>query len=133
MAHGYAKLERGPEQFAATLHGMGIAAPLLMAWLVTLSELLGGALLMVGASTKRVCVPLAMMMVVAMVGVHWRYGFSSVKLRAFTGQGAEFGPVGYELNLLYLAALLVLALGPPLPLSVDAWLDERRPRRHASG
>lgn len=40
-AHGYAKLERGPAHFAAALAGIGVVAPLFMAWLVTLIELLG--------------------------------------------------------------------------------------------
>ena len=42
--------------------------------------------------------------------------------------GAVFGPVGYELNLLYIAALLALVLGGPSPLSVDRWLEEEGKR-----
>lgn len=125
-AHGYAKLERGPEQFAATLSGMGVFAPPLMAWLVTLIELLGGLLLMAGAFVRALCLPFFTIMVTAMIGVHLPYGFSSVKLRAMSVQGAQFGPPGYELNLLYLASLLVLAAAPVGLLSVDAWLEARR-------
>jgi len=40
-AHGYAKLARGPESFAAILHVMGVPAPGLMAWATSLLELLG--------------------------------------------------------------------------------------------
>jgi putative oxidoreductase len=36
-----------------------------------------------------------------------------------------FGPPGYEVNLLYIAGLLVLALGGAGPLSVDRWLATR--------
>ena len=54
-----------------------------------------------------------------MVTVHLRYGFSSVKLLSVTASGAQFGPVGYELDLLYLAALLIFALQGPGPLSID--------------
>lgn len=63
---------------------------------------------------------------------HLPYGFSSIKLRAITAAGPQFGPTGYEINLLYLAALLILAVAPPGPLSVDAWLDKRRNRLHSS-
>jgi hypothetical protein len=42
--------------------------------------------------------------------------------------GAQFGPVGYELNLLYLMALSVLFLSRPTPLSLDAWLARRDDR-----
>jgi len=31
--HGFAKLSKGPENFAAILHTMGVPAPHLMAWL----------------------------------------------------------------------------------------------------
>jgi len=37
--------------------------------------------------------------------------------------------VGYELNLLYVAALLVLALCGPSPVSVDRWLYNRKGER----
>src|SRR5205085_4079634 len=58
-------------------------------------------------------------MLAALVSVHLRYGFSSVRLLAITAEGAKFGPVGYELNLLYIAGLFTLVLGGPgaLPLN----------------
>ena len=37
---------------------------------------------------------------VAIFTVHLPYGFSSIKLMAVTPAGAQFGPVGYECNLL---------------------------------
>lgn len=131
-AHGYAKLERGPGQFAASLATMGMFAPLLMAWLVTLIELLGGVLLMSGAFVAPLCLPLAAIMITAMLGVHLPYGFSSIRLRAITAAGAQFGPVGYEINLLYLVALLALAVSPSGPLSIDRWLDKRKRMHHVS-
>jgi putative oxidoreductase len=128
-AHGYAKLARGPESFAAILHVMGIPAPGLMAWATSLLELLGGISLMLGAYVLPLSLPLSVVMVTAMFGVHFRYGFSSIRLQAFSASGAVFGPVGYELNLLYVAALLVLALCGPSPVSVDRWLYNRRGER----
>jgi putative oxidoreductase len=128
-AHGYAKLARGPESFAAILHVMGIPAPGLMAWATSLLELLGGISLMLGAYVLPLSLPLSAVMVTAIFGVHFRYGFSSIRLQALSASGAVFGPVGYELNLLYVAALLVLALSGPSPVSVDRWLYNRRGER----
>jgi putative oxidoreductase len=125
-AHGYAKLARGPESFAAILHVMGIPAPGLMAWATSLLELLGGISLMLGAYVLPLSLPLSVVMLTAMFGVHFRYGFSSIRLQAFSASGAVFGPVGYELNLLYVAALLVLAVCGPSPVSVDRWLCNRK-------
>jgi putative oxidoreductase len=128
-AHGYAKLARGPEMFAALVQAMGLPAPDALAWATVLFELLGGIMLMAGAFVLPLSVPLAVVMLTAMFGVHFRFGFSSIKLKAITPDGAVFGPPGYELNLLYIAALIALALAPASPLSIDAWLAERRAHR----
>ena len=124
-AHGYAKLARGPESFAGIVHAMGIPAPGIVAWATSLLEFLGGISLMAGAWVPLLSLPLGVVMVTAMLGVHLRYGFSSVRLQALTASGAVFGPVGYELNLLYIAALLTLALSGSSPFSVDRWRARR--------
>ena len=124
-AHGYAKLDRGPEKFAAILQAMGIPAPGVMAWATTLLELLGGVSVMLGAFVAPLSLPLVVIMLTAMLGVHLPYGFSSVRLQAIAPAGAVFGPVGYELNLLYIAALVALAFGGASPLSVDRWRASR--------
>lgn len=125
-AHGWAKLERGPEHFAVILATLGIPAPEVTAWATALLELVGGVLLMVGAFVVPLSVPLLAVMATAMFGVHLRYGFASVRLKSLSTTGAEFGPVGYELNLLYMAVLVTLALAPTTALSVDRWFDSRK-------
>jgi putative oxidoreductase len=110
-AHGYAKLSRGPENFATILAAIGVPQPHLMAWITSLLEFVGGISVMAGAFVVPLAVPLAVVMLTAMFGVHFRYGFSSIRLTAVTASGAQFGPVGYEVNLLYIAGLLALALG----------------------
>ena len=127
-AHGYAKLARGPGQFAAILATLGVPQPHLTAWATSLVELLGGVSLMAGALVVPLTLPLAIVMLTAMFSVHRHYGFSSVRLKAVTAHGAEFGPVGYEINLLYLAGLLTLALTGPGRLSLDRWLAARAGR-----
>jgi len=127
-SHGYAKLARGVEPFAAIVAAMDLPAPLTFAWLTVALELLGGIALVAGAFTRLLSPPLVVLMLTAAVRVHLPYGFSSVRLQGFGAAGAKFGPVGYELNLLYIAALVAVAFGGTTPLSVDRWRARRRER-----
>jgi putative oxidoreductase len=126
IEHGYAKLLKGPEAFALILHGLGVPAPHLMAWLTILTELLGGFAVLAGAFLPLVSVPMAVVLLVAMFSVHWQFGFSSIKLVAVTAEGPQFGPPGYETNLLYLACLVALVLSGSGPLSLDGWFARKR-------
>jgi putative oxidoreductase len=119
MEHGFAKLARGPEDFATILHAIGVPAPHLMAWSTILIEVLGGLAVILGAFVPLVSVPMAVVLLVAIFTVHMPYGFSSIKLLAVTAAGAQFGPPGYETDLLYLACLAALVLGGSGPLAVD--------------
>jgi len=126
MAHGYAKLSRGPEVFAAILHTIGVPAPHLMAWLTILTELIGGLAVLLGAFVPLVSLPMAAVLFVAMLTVHLPYGFSSIKLLSVTSGRAQFGPPGYELDLLYIACLAALVFGGSGPLAVDRYLGKKR-------
>ena len=129
MEHGFAKLSRGPEVFAAILHTMGVPAPHLMAWLTILTELVGGLAVLLGALVPLVSVPMAVVLFVAMLTVHLPYGFSSIKLLSVTSGRAQFGPPGYELDLLYLACLAALVLGGSGPMAIDHYLRKMRGQR----
>ena len=126
MAHGFAKLSRGPDAFANILHGMGVPAAHLMAWLTILTEVFGGLAILLGAFVAFVSPPMAAVLLVAMFKVHLPYGFSSIKLVAVTDAGPQFGTPGYECNLLYLTCLATLVLGGSGPLAIDGFLQERR-------
>lgn len=126
MAHGFAKLSRGPEAFANILHALGVPAAHFMAWVTILSEVLGGLAMILGAFVAYVSLPMATLLLVAMFTVHLRYGFSSIKLVAVTAAGPQFGPPGYECNLLYLACLAALVLGGSGPLAIDGFLKKRQ-------
>src|SRR5579872_1775695 len=67
MAHGYAKLANGPERFAASLHGLGVPAPHLMAWVTIVLELAGGFAVLLGAWIWAVSLPLAAILMVAAI------------------------------------------------------------------
>lgn len=128
VAHGVAKWIAGPEQFGKFLHVIGAPAPLATAWVVMLLEILGGAAILAGIFVEIVSVPLIISMLVAMFTVHVRYGFSSIHTIGLTASGPVFGPPGYEINLLYIGALLALALLGSGPLSLDRWLVARTGR-----
>ncbi len=132
IEHGFAKLSRGPDAFAGILQQLGVPLPHLAAWLTIGTELIGGLALLLGAFVLWASIPTALVLLVAMVSIHLPYGFSSVKLLSVSTSGARFGPVGYELDLLYLAALLILALQGPGLLSVDE-VRHRGQRRCAAG
>jgi putative oxidoreductase len=119
MEHGFAKLSRGPDAFATILQAMGVPDPHLMARVSILIELVGGFAVLLGAFVAIVSVPMVALLLVAMVKVHLPYGFSSIKLLAVTPSGAKFGPVGYEVNLLYIACLAALVMGGSGPFAID--------------
>ena len=125
MEHGYAKLARGPEAFAAILHAMNVPAPHFMAWLTILTELIGGLAVLLGAFVPLVSLPMAAVLAVAMLTVHLPYGFSSIKLLSVVSGRTQFGPPGYELDLLYLACLAALVIGGSGPLSLNAYTWRR--------
>jgi putative oxidoreductase len=117
MEHGFAKLANGPDAFAHILQAMGVPAPHFMAWSTILVEILGGLAVILGAFVTLASLPMAAVLLVAMFTVHLPYGFSAIKLQAVTAAGAQFGPPGYEVDLLYLACLAALVLGGPGPVA----------------
>ena len=131
MAHGFAKLSKGPENFASILHTMGVPAPHLMAWLTILTELIGGLAVLLGAFVALVSLPMAAVLFVAMLTVHLPYGFSSIKLLSVTAGRAQFGPPGYELDLLYLACLAALVFGGSGPMAIDGLFRKWRKDGHS--
>ena len=91
--------------------------------------------MLLGALVPLASIPMTAVLLVAMFTVHLPYGFSSIKLLAVTAAGAQFGPPGFETDLLYLACLAALVLGGSGPLAIDGLLAKRRqvacPSSHA--
>ncbi|HEX4182113.1 MAG TPA: DoxX family protein [Caulobacteraceae bacterium] len=128
MEHGWAKLARGPENFAGILAALHVPFPLALSWATILTELLGGLAVLVGALLPLASIPMAAVLLVAIVTVHLPNGFPSIKLQSVTAQGAHFGQPGYETDLLYLACLAALALGGSGPFAIDRLLAHRLAR-----
>jgi putative oxidoreductase len=133
MEHGYAKVVHGPSAFVSILQALGVPAPHVMAWVTILTELFGGFAVLVGAFVPLISVPLAGVLVTAMLSVHLRYGFSSIKLIAVTPAGPQFGPPGYECDLLYLACLAALVVIGSGPFSIDALYLRKRVHHYNQG
>ena len=132
VAHGWAKLSRGPAGFAKLLEQIHAPLPEVTAWVSTLIEILGGLAILAGAFVAVVSVPLIMMMLVAMFTVHLRYGFSAINTIGLTADGPQFSPPGYEVNLLYIAGLLALILQGAGPFSIDQLLARSKREPAAS-
>jgi putative oxidoreductase len=125
MEHGVAKLSKGPEAFAIVLYAIGVPAPHLMAWLTILVEVFGGLAVLLGAFIPLASLPMAAVLLVAMFTVHLPYGFSAIKLMSVTAGRAQFGPPGYECDLLYLACIATLAIGGSGPMAIDNFRRRR--------
>ena len=121
LEHGMAKWAKGPDAFASILQAAHVPAPHLMAWLTIITEIFGGLAILLGAFVALVSVPTILLLAVAIVTVHLPYGFSSIKLMKIVDGRAQFGPPGYECNLLYIACIVALVLCGPSPWSVDAY------------
>lgn len=126
LQHGYAKVANGPEHFAASLNGLGVPAPEIMSWLTIGTELMCGSAMLIGVAVPLICIPMAVILTVAMVTVHLQFGFSSIKLQAVTPSGIKFGPPGYEVIVLYLGCLSNLVILGAGAFSIDSLLQRRR-------
>jgi putative oxidoreductase len=128
MEHGFAKLSKGPDVFAAILQALGVPAPHLMAWLTILVEIGGGFTVLLGELVVLAALPMAVLLLVAVFTVHLPYGFSSIKLMSVTAAGPQFGPPGYECDLLYLACLAALVMAGPGPLTISRIIGGASPK-----
>jgi putative oxidoreductase len=126
MAHGWAKLSRGPPGFEKLLHLIGVPFAHITSYILPCIELLGGLAILLGLYVGIVAIPLIGTMLVAMFTIQFKFGFSSVKTIGITPQGPLFGPPGYEINLLYIAGLIALIISGAGVFSIDALLAKNR-------
>jgi putative oxidoreductase len=119
LVHGWSKLSGGVGNVAGFFGGqLGIPAPQLMAWVVTIVELVGGILLVVGFLTQIVGILIALDMLGAI-------------LFAYLLRGAPFidrGQISWEKEAVFAAAALCIVLAGPGAWSVDDVVAENRTR-----
>ena len=126
VQHGWAKIIKGPEAFATILQSLHVPFPHLSAYLTISVELLAGVALLLGAFVTWASAPAIVVLLTAMFTVHLPYGFSSIKLKAVVDGRAQFGPPGYECDLLYIACILALVFLNAGPWSIDSYRLRKR-------
>ncbi len=127
FAHGLQKVQGGPASFGQNaLANLGVPLPVFFGYVVTFSELIGGALLIVGLLSRLAALALTIDLVMAILLVKVNVG-----LIAPQGSGT-----GAELDLALIAGFLAILLGGPGKLSLDYVLGierEEAGRRAARG
>ena len=123
-AHGWAKISRGTQGFEKLLLQTGIPFAHAASVIVPYLELAGGIFVLLGIFVSIVSIPLIIIMLAAMFTIQIHYGFSAVNTIGLTPQGPEFGPPGYEINLLYIACLISLILTGSGQFSIDNLIKE---------
>jgi putative oxidoreductase len=116
--HGWSKLSGGVDNVGGFFGTLGIPLPGLMAWVVTIVELVGGILLVVGFLTQIAGILIALDML-------------GVILFAYLLKGAPFienGAITWEKEAVFGAAALCIALAGPGAWSVDDVVAENRTR-----
>ncbi len=100
IAHGYQKMfVNGHAKVAGNLTNLGIPLPEVSAWLLMLTEFVGGIMVLLGILTRWASIPIAFAMLVAILAVHLKNGL--------TGQGG----FQFPLALMMMALALVLQGG----------------------
>lgn len=102
--HGLEKLNAGPAGFGEFLQSLGLPAGVALGWAVTMLEMVGGALLVVGLLSRVVAALLIANLIGAIIYVSGEAGLIAAE------------GVGYERDLAYIAGFIgVLLLGPGRP------------------
>jgi putative oxidoreductase len=91
---------------------LGMPLPALNAYLATAAEILGVILLTIGLGVRVFTIPLIIVMIVAIVTVHWSNGFES-------------GNNGFEIPLYYIIMLFLLHTHGSGKYSADALLRKK--------
>lgn len=120
IAHGYSKLMNGPtEAWGNFFASLGIIAPVVMAWAVTIVEFAGGIFVISGFLTRLASLLFSGVMLGAIILVSYELGLKS------TAQGP-----GADLNFALLAASLALFVIGPGKFSLDTFLGLENEKIH---
>jgi putative oxidoreductase len=121
LVHGWSKLSGGVDNVAGFFgENLGIPLPGLMAWVVTIVELVGGILLVVGFLTQIVGILIALDMLGAIL---FAFLLRGAPLIAENGQ-----QISWEKEAVFAAAALCIALAGPGAWAVDDVVAENRTR-----
>ena len=118
-AHGWQKLMGGPANFAVGLAQQSVPLPGLMAWVVTLVELVGGILLIVGLFSRLAALLLTIEFIVIILT-------EKIPMHVPLIAPPHSAYPGVELDLALLAGFLVVLLMGPGRISLDHALGIER-------
>lgn len=100
LAHAVVRISNDTiPQFAEFMGNLGFPAPVIVVWLITLVEIVGGIALMVGRYTRPIVFSFMAIVLGGIALIHWRFGW-------FVG---EHGTGGSEYSVCLLLCLLVIA------------------------
>ena len=118
LIHGWSKFSGGVDGVAGFFTSLNIPAPSLFAYIVSIVELVGGALLIVGFLTQIASILLVLDMLGAMLFAFWMRGQPLV----------ENGAISWEKEAVFAAAALCIFLAGPGIWSIDDIVIDTRLR-----
>jgi putative oxidoreductase len=131
--HGWPKLvelQAGTSKFPESVAALGFPAPTVFAWLAALAEVVGGLGVALGLGTRIAASIAASAMVVAAFLRHHAHDLLLAKLGLVTASEEQRQAWGNpEPALVYLAAMIAIALVGPGRLSIDAMMIGSRGRK----
>lgn len=117
MVHGIARISLGiVDDFGGFLESRGLPYGLVIAWAITVFEIVGGLLLLLGIARRALALIFAVELIVGIVMVHWTSGWFVV------GAGRN----GIEYSVLLIACLTAIALEKPPSVSIPSSLKPDR-------
>jgi putative oxidoreductase len=133
LVHGWPKLvalQAGTSKFPESVAALGFPAPTVFAWLAALAEVVGGLGVALGLGTRIAAGLAAFTMVVAAFLRHHAHDLLLAKLGLVTMTEEQRQAWGNpEMALVYLAAMIAVALVGPGRLSIDAMMTSSRGRK----
>jgi putative oxidoreductase len=115
--HGWQKLDGGVSNFAGFVESVGLPAPTLLAWVVTILEFVGGLMIVAGLLTR---VP-ALLIALQMIGTAFYVKASKLSTGFIAAEG-----VGFELDVALLAGAFAIGVMGAGALSLDHALGIER-------
>jgi len=133
LVHGWPKLvalQSGSSRFTEGVADLGFPAPILFAWAAALLEVVGGLGVALGLGTRLSAVLAACPLAVAAFLRHHAHDWLLLKLGLRSASEESLKAWGSpELALVYLAAMIAVALTGPGRLSADALMIGSKGRR----
>jgi putative oxidoreductase len=121
--HGWQKFEGGVSNFAGFVDSVGLPAPTLLAWTVSILELVGGLMIVGGLLTR---LP-AFLIALQMIGTAFYVKASQLSTGFIAAEG-----VGFELDVVLLVGAFAIAVLGPGAFSLDhalGWEPSTAPAR----